>query len=153
MKRIIAIFGVLLFLSSSSVFSEQERLEAVLESNFSSPGNPIYLNLAFYGSKDVSRPDVPEVNGLRIKYVGPSTQISVVNGKVSQSITHAYLIIPLKEGEYKIGPFFADYGGRIFSASPVTLTVKEGMNAIGPTSAVTAPSPGQIPTGRDFRLY
>ena len=114
MKKTLIIFiSVILFLVPGfSLAQEDIRFEASLEKNTVSVGNPIYLYLSFDGTQDVEVPDVPEISGLRIKYVGPATEISIVNGKVTKRITHTYLVMPQKAGSYNIGPFAADYRGR-----------------------------------------
>ena len=57
--------------------------------------------------------DIPEVEGIRIEYRGPQTQYKFVNGQSSSSVTHTYLVTPLKTGDYTIGPVTADFkGGR-----------------------------------------
>ena len=57
--------------------------------------------------------DIPEVDGLKIEYRGPQTQYQFVNGQSSSSVTHTYLVTPLKTGDYTIGPVTAEYkGGR-----------------------------------------
>jgi hypothetical protein len=126
MKKIyILIFIVVFFIVSGITWAQEERFEATLEMNRASAGNPLYLYLTFYGSRDVSRPEISSIEGLRIKYVGPSTKMTVVNGKVSRSITHMYLVIPLKSGKFDIGPFSVEYRGRIYNADAVTLTISD----------------------------
>ncbi len=111
-----------------------------------SAGNPVYLYLTFYGGQDVKEPKVPPVEGLQIRYVGPSTKISVINGRASRLITHTYLLISLKSGEYNIGPFFAEYHGQMYKADAVTLTVN-GAPAVSSRqgSVVTVPSARDVP--------
>jgi hypothetical protein len=57
--------------------------------------------------------DIPEMEGLKIEYRGPQTQYQFVNGQSSSSVTHTYLVTPLKTGDYTIGPVTAEFkGGR-----------------------------------------
>lgn len=124
-QRIIVII-VMLFLSSilfSSVYAEENRFEASLERDNVSLGNPLYLYLTFYGSQDAGMPAMPTIEGLKIKFIGPSTKISVVNGQMSQSVTYTFLVIPQKAGEYRLGPFFSDYKGQTYKTNVLTLTV------------------------------
>ncbi|MFQ5952265.1 MAG: BatD family protein [Candidatus Omnitrophota bacterium] len=108
-----------------AIAQQEERLDATLERDSVSLGNPVYLYVTFYGSKNISPPNIPTVDGLRIKYVGPSTKISVINGRVSQSITHSYLVIPLEEGDFEIGPFSVKYNDEVYRANPVVLMARE----------------------------
>ncbi|MGD2279028.1 MAG: BatD family protein, partial [Candidatus Omnitrophota bacterium] len=125
MKKVLVTGLAVFFLAAGFAWGQEERLTATLERETVSVGNPVYLNITFYGSKNISPPDLPQVEGLRIKYVGPATKISIVNGRVSQSIRHAYLVIPLEEGDFQIGPFEARYEGRVYEADPVVLIARE----------------------------
>ncbi|MFH1799202.1 MAG: BatD family protein [Candidatus Omnitrophota bacterium] len=116
---------VLVFLCVSGVaFAQDEKFELSLERNTVSPGNFVYLYLAFYGGQDVDAPEIA-IDGLRINYVGPSTEVSIVNGRVSQSISHRYMIIPNKSGEYTIGPFTVAHNGKQYETNRVVLKVTD----------------------------
>jgi len=57
--------------------------------------------------------DIPEVDGLKIEYRGPQSQYQIINGRSSSSVTHTYLVTPLKTGDFTIGPVTAEFtGGR-----------------------------------------
>ena len=147
--RIIVVFAAVSICFVGVSLADNERLEAELERNRVTVGNPVYLNIVFHGSQNVARPDMPEVDGLRIKYVGPATQVFVNNRQVSQAITHSYLVIPLKDGDFKIGPFFVEYRGETFSAAAVILSVNDGSSVYGIGQAASsgqAPSP--VPSGQ-----
>ncbi len=120
----------------------QPKFEATLERESVSMGNPVYLYLTFYGAQDVDRPNIPGIDGLKVQYVGPSTKVQIVNGQVSQSITFTYLLIPLKEKEFDLGPFTTTYGGQIYRTEAITL---EASVAPGPVQAVT-PAPYSGPS-------
>ncbi|MFH1395579.1 MAG: BatD family protein [Candidatus Omnitrophota bacterium] len=117
------IAAILIMSITLSAFAQDVRFTASLEKNKVSVGNPVYLYLTLEGAQESGQPEVAAKDGLQIKYVGPSTKISVVNGSVSQSITYTYLIIPLKEGEFQFGPFLMEYKGREYPALPVVLSV------------------------------
>ena len=135
-------FLLLTFIFTPCGYAEEKSLEASLEENSTSVGNPVYLNISFYGDQNVSPPQVEPLDGLQVKYVGPSTRISVVNGRVSQSVTHNFLLIPSKEGQYELGPFKAMSGGELFVAPPVRLFVMGGgaPSQAGRQSVSSAPS-------------
>ena len=137
MKRI---FALVLFIAlSSGVLYAENKFEASLELERVFTGNPVYLYLSFTGSSNIRQPEVAPVNGLNIRQVGSSTQMAVVNGAVSQSITYSYLVVPLKGGVYEIGPFFAVFGGENYRAEPVTLIVDDAPG--GTPQAASRPTP------------
>ena len=120
---IFTLLGVLLI---SSLALAQNKLEASLESTTTAIGEPVYLYLTFSGSSNVPEPTIPAIDGLKIKRIGSSTEMSVVNGVITQSITYTYLVIPGKGGHFDIGPFFVQYEGKEYRAIPVPLLVDQG---------------------------
>ena len=57
--------------------------------------------------------NIPQLDGLTIEYQGPQTRYQFINGQSASSVTHTYLVTPLKTGDYTIGPVMAEYkGGR-----------------------------------------
>lgn len=125
-KRYLLTFFLVFFIACGIASAEDMRLEASFERGQVSPGNPIYLNLTFFGAQDVQPPIVSGVDGITIRYVGPATRITVVNGRVSKSVTHSYLVMPLREGTFEIGPFSVKYNGTVYNAPAVKLNVGGG---------------------------
>ncbi len=147
MKRrsVFLLFILVIFFAGFSA-AEDPRLEASLEAGRVTSGNPLYLYITFYGAQDVDRPEVPPVSGLQMSYRGPTTKMSVINGKVSRSITHTFLILPLKEGEYMVGPFFVDHDGKVFRSDAVRLVVTASPSSpAGPPATPPALSSGAEP--------
>lgn len=125
MKKVL-IFTLLGVILVSALALAQNKLEASLESTTTEVGEPVYLYLTFSGASNVPEPTIPDVPGLKIKRIGSSTEMSVVQGVVTQSITYTYLVIPGKSGHFDVGPFFVQYGGREYRAIPVPLLVGQG---------------------------
>lgn len=144
MKKIF--LTVILIIGVSLVSSAEDiRVEASLERSRVSLGNPVYLYLTIYGVRETDRLDIPSRDGLQIKYVGPSTSVSIVNGATTQSVTHTYLVIALKQGEYRIGPFLINYGGREHKAEAVTLTASNAPSSSGRSTGVSPPRATSVP--------
>ena len=152
MKKIAVV--ILFFTLFAGLVYADNKLDSSLELERVYPGNPVYLYLSFTGSTNIRQPEVAPVDGLNIRSVGSSTKMSVVNGVVAQAITYSYLIMPLKEGIYKIGPFSAVFSGEIYRAEAVTLTVDgapggarassspatSSQQSVRPSSSYSAPS-------------
>jgi hypothetical protein len=103
--RTIYFIMAVMFTVSSAVCAEEKRFEATVSRNIVTLGQSIQLNLAFEGTKDVSAPEISDIDGFQSRYSGPSTMMSIVNGRMSSSITHIYRLIPLKTGKFRVGPF------------------------------------------------
>ncbi len=143
---------LLLLLAGAGTISASARLEASLEMDRVYKGNPVYLYLKFTGSTDVRPPEVDTVEGLNIRQVGSSTQMSAVGGKVSRSITYSYLVLPREGGTYTIGPFYAFLDGQTYRADPVTLRVDEAPDTL-PASPRAPSAPPGAPLRPDTGYY
>ena len=86
-------------------------------------GRPLELDLTFNNTQDMPAPELPALNDFQARYLGPSTRMSIVNGKVSSSITHMYSILPSKAGTFTIGPFTFEHNGDKYTSNALTLDV------------------------------
>ncbi|MBF0253222.1 MAG: BatD family protein [Candidatus Omnitrophica bacterium] len=125
MKKILLMMMIFLSCCSFAV-AAQYSLSADIEMDQVSMGNPVYFYITFDGSQNVSRPDMPAINGLKVNYVGPQAEMSIVNGVSSQKITFTYLIIPLENGSYKLGPYTVNYNGTNYSTRVIDFVVADG---------------------------
>ena len=126
------IYGLAIFFLTSAMLltvhqglaiAKETRFEASVERNVIALGQSTQLNLAFQGTRDVPQPELPEIAGFQIRYLGPSTRMSIVNGTMSSSITHMYSLIPLKTGKFTIGPFSFDYKGDTYKSNALNIEV------------------------------
>jgi hypothetical protein len=123
------VFGTIYFIMavmlavSSAVGAEEIRFEATVSRNIVSLGQSIQLNLAFQGTKDVSAPELSDIDGFQSRYTGPSTMMSIVNGRLSSSITHIYRLVPLKTGKFRLGPFSLQQKGKTYVSNDLVVEV------------------------------
>lgn len=114
------------WVSLPNCFAQDIQFEATVDKTVVSLGSSLQLNLNFYGTQDVTAPDLPEIDGFNWRYLGPSTRVSVVNGKVSSSITHIYTLLPLKTGTFTIPSFSIEYNGKKYISNLITVEVVQG---------------------------
>lgn len=106
-------------------------------------GEPATLSIEISGARSVAAPAV-QADGFDVRYVGPMTQMSIINGTVNSSVQHRYALIPLREGTFTLGPFSIDYEGKSYRTAGVRVEVTSGgTRAQSPGSgSSTAPSGG-----------
>jgi BatD DUF11 like domain len=112
-------------------------------------GEPLTLSIDISGAQNVSAPAVV-IDGFDVQYVGPSTQISIVNGAVNSSVQHRYSLMPLRPGRFTLGPFKVDYQGKSYQTASFSVEVA----ATGQPQAQTHPGgtqPGAV-NSRTLRL-
>jgi len=137
------ICGVLLYPAVS--FAKDIAFEVGLDRSKISLGERLQLELGFEGTQDMPPLDLPEVEGLQIRYLGPSTRMSIVNSKVSSSITHIYSLLPLKAGNFKIGPLTFEHNGDTYHAGEINFeVVKDAVSASSAPRDSSQVSPDDI---------
>lgn len=118
------LLGLFLF-TASSVFAADVKFEVNLDRERVALGETAQLGLSFRNTQSMPAPDISNIDGLDVRYIGPSTMMTVINGQVSSSITHMYIVQPLKIGKFQLGPFTFKYKGDNYSSNMTFLTVTE----------------------------
>ena len=78
-------------------------------------------------SSNVSGFKPPSFEGFRV-LSGPnqSTNMQIINGQVSSSITFSYILTPVKIGEFTIGKASVNFDGTKYETQPLTIKVVQG---------------------------
>jgi BatD DUF11 like domain len=87
-------------------------VSAAIDPQFITLGESATLSITFTGTTQHPAPTLPDVPNLQIRYLGPSTQISVVNGQMSSIVTHNYTVTATAPGDYLIPALKFDLGGQ-----------------------------------------
>jgi tetratricopeptide (TPR) repeat protein len=121
-----------LLLLATAAGAADVSVRALLDPQQVQVGEPAELSIEIEGAQNVSAPDISAPQGLTLRYVGPSTQVSLEDGRMNASLTHRYSVIPNSTGTFTIGPIGIDVGGKRYDTGSVTLTVKG--SAAGPAA-------------------
>jgi len=73
----------------------------------------------------VQTPDPPETEGLALTQRNPGTRrnVSIVNGRVTQSFGFTWMLRPIAEGKARILPMTVRVGNQTFQTDPIEITV------------------------------
>ncbi|MBI5124399.1 MAG: protein BatD [Candidatus Omnitrophica bacterium] len=124
MRKILIIF-IGFFIFASELCADDIKFEASIDKKTTAIGETAQLGLTFYGTQNVPAPDIGNIDGCEVRYLGPSTMMTVINGSVSSSITHMYRVQPLRLGSFQFGPFTFKYEGNTYKSNAAFLTVSE----------------------------
>ncbi len=113
-------------------YSQDIGFEASVNTSRAALGSSLQLSLTITGTQDAKSIDLPSIDGLEHRYLGPSTRISIVNGKYSSSIAHIYTLIPLKVGKFQIPSISISISGKTFSTNPINFEVVDQGGSQGP---------------------
>ncbi len=130
MFRIVGIILCCGILLNADCLAEDVRFEVTVDRNRVSLGEGIQLSLNFYGTQKVATPYFPGVDGFDWRYLGPSSLTSIINGEVSNSITHRYRLVALREGTFNIPSFSIQYRGQTYTSEPIKVEVVRGLNGL-----------------------
>lgn len=86
-------------------------------------GETITLAIEAVGTQSVAAPALEAVDGFHARYLGPSQQVSIVNGQISARIQHRYALTAQREGQFSLGPFSLEHDGRTYATAPVVVRV------------------------------
>jgi len=102
---------------------------ASLDRNTMMLGEQATLSLKFDDVQLADAPDIPPVAGLEFQYVGPSSMTTIVNGRMSSSVTYSYVVNPQHDGSFTIPALQVDVGGQRLVSSPLRLVVTKASAA------------------------
>lgn len=88
-------------------------------------GEVATLSVTVEGVTDCDVPVIPDVAGLQIRYVGPSTQVQWTNGEVVQSVSFRYAVEASEAGTYEIPAIEIDACGETARTEPLKIEVTE----------------------------
>jgi len=86
-------------------------------------GESATLSLTFEDGSPRNVPMPPNVAGLQIAYVGPSSQFSNINGETKSTVTYNFMLTPRQAGDFVIPALQAQVNGQIMTNQPLKLTV------------------------------
>lgn len=118
-----AVAFTILTVSAISLFAQDIKFTAIVNSNQVSLGSRVSLQLKFEGTQNVPAPALPDFDGFQTRYLGPSTMVSIVNGNMTSAVTHTYHLLPTKTGTFTIGPFSIKIGKDTYTSEPITIEV------------------------------
>lgn len=126
MRPVVALLAVLAIVAGGRVAAADVQVRAGLDRAQVAVGDAADLTVEIQGAQNAPAPELDDVDGVSVRYVGPSSQISIVNGRTSASITHHFSVTPTKAGTFTLGPIVVEYGGKRYDAGSVTLHAAAG---------------------------
>jgi hypothetical protein len=99
-----------------------------------------------------ARPVVPDMPGFRASPAGQSQNVSFINGHVSSTVSHTYVLQPLAVGRQTIPSFTVQADGKTYATAPIPVEVTPAGARPAAPPAGAAESRGANPGGRELFL-
>ncbi len=123
--RFAALVAWAVFLGPAGADSQEpDRIQVTVDRNQVALGDQLYLTIRIEGSPD-EPPGLPELPDFRVLSRGERRDMQITNGRVSNSTSYNYLLIPTRAGSYEIGPATAVIDGAEVRSRPFTIQVTD----------------------------
>lgn len=137
MKRKITIIvlgvlaGILCF--GSAAFAKDVTVDLQVDRELVEVGDILQLGIMIENSQNAPAPQIKIVDGFKSQYLGPSTKVSIINGKSTSSITHRYRLVAMKTGIFTLGPFTFKYKGDNYTTTTKHVEVVDRGQGLSPS--------------------
>lgn len=121
----IGLLLVLLFGSISRLSAQEITFQATVDRNTIAVGEHVKLSISLTNARGSF--GAPDLGGMMVVQ-GPfeSTNMSIINGRMSGSLTRTWLLTAAKPGRYTIGAAQAKVGGGTIETEPIVIEVTKG---------------------------
>jgi len=130
--RILILCTGLFVSGASNGFAQDVSVEAEISSRKVVVGSSIQLTITIHGNNDVEPIQLPSIEGFDARYLGPSTRVSIVNGKYSSSKSFIYSLRPRKVGQFAIPKINIVVLGKTYSLQSVPIEVVGSLDSVTP---------------------
>jgi len=115
---------LLLFIIITGKAFAEVRIIATVDKKLISIREGVRLEIKVEGTQQAASPSLKNLKGFRLLQ-GPSesTQISIVNGRQTSSITYSYILAPLRTGKQAIGPIDITAAGKTYRTKQIIIEV------------------------------
>ena len=140
--------SVACLLLSGRLGAADVSVSAELTRNRINEGEMAELQVKVTGTQQADLPREIGVDGLQIRLTGQSTQVQMVNFKVSSSVIYSYIVMPLRTGSFTIPSVTVAADGKSYRTPPLPFTVESGRAApVAPQASAPqqAGIPGMMP--------
>jgi len=118
-------------LMASVGYSQDIRVEAEVSSQKVTLGSTIQFTITIHGTSNIDPIRLPPIDGFEVRYLGPSTRVSIVNGRQTSSKSFIYSLFPLREGKFQIPTFNVIVSGKSYTIPSIPLEVVASMGGVG----------------------
>lgn len=115
--------------TASAVSAQDVTFEADVSASTVTLGTYVRLTLTATGVQGMDPVELPEIDGFDAEYLGPSSRVSIVNGKYSSSYAMLYNLYPKKTGQFGIPPIKAVIDGKEYSTDSINIKVVDQKSA------------------------
>ena len=88
-------------------------------------GEPVVVQIAVINAEDHDPPTLPELSGVTVRQMRPSSQFSMINGVTERKVVYGFQLIPRRPGRIEIPPVSVRIDGRILKTASASVLVTD----------------------------
>ena len=111
------------------VCAEDINFRVTVDRNVVALGSSVQLTLTVEGTQHFDPIKLPELDGFDSRYLGPSSRLSIVNGRSSASISFIFNLYPTRTGDLEIPAFYIKYEEKEYKTDPIKIKVVDQAGA------------------------
>ncbi len=124
MRRLFSLLLIgVLFLTPTIAQAEDVSFDARVNTTQLPINSSGQLTLTVHGTQGAQPVELPTIDGLDTQYLGPSTQVTVINGRVSSATSFNYSLYPTKTGKVTIPALNITIDGKTYTSQPIEIQV------------------------------
>lgn len=129
------------------LYAQGAQFTTEVSSNHVGIGEPFRIQFTINNASHISGFQAPSFRGFEVLSQSQSQSTSIINGKVSQSITYEFILQASAEGRFTIGGASARIDGSQAQSNPVTISVEKGCAKSNNTPPSSPPQQSPNPFG------
>ncbi|MFZ1946531.1 MAG: BatD family protein [bacterium] len=129
LRRVLAALAGAVLISAftaGAATAEDLRVEASVDTKNVTVGETLTLTLTAYGDGKIVPPDLTSLDGFEVVSSYTSQNISIVNARMSRSVSIQYVLVALREGDLALGPFTVRSDKAAYQTEPIAVRVTKG---------------------------
>ncbi len=121
---------LLLLAGWSSTALATVSISATVDKTHLTVDDTLTLSVKVNGVQNSSPPTLPPLPDFDVESRGTSSSIQVINGNMQSSVTFRYLLLPKKEGRFKIGAIRLERDGKKYESPPIVVYISDSSESL-----------------------
>jgi len=113
-------------LAAPGAAAQDVRVEATVNAERIGVEDVLELTISISGGDADGEPELPRLDAFRVASRSTSSQIQIVNGRMSSTRSYIYQLLPQKEGAFEIGAVEVEVDGTGYRTNPIRVEVVPG---------------------------
>ncbi len=113
-------------MAASAATAQDVRVDATINAKRIGVEDLLELTISISGGDADGEIELPPLDSFRVSGRSTSSQIQIVNGRMSSTRSYLYQLLPQKEGVFEIGAATVRVDGTAYTTNPLTVEVVTG---------------------------